>query len=537
MWTGSPHLATASTVAGALLALLLCGLYLLLLAASAHLLRLGLWALRRPLTASDGLPVPADRAPGDGCTTDDLRDAALPVVTVQLPMRNERFVARRAIEAACRLDWPRARLQVQVLDDSDDETVAEVDAAVAERCAAGFDIAAVRRRERTSYKAGHLDFALPSARGELVAVFDADFVPPRDFLRRAYQVLRSDEKLAFVQGRWDFLNERTSLLTRAQALILHGLMLVEQAYLSAHGRPVQFNGSGGLWRKAALLAAGGWVGPSEAASVTEDLDLSYRVHLLGYRGRHLPGLAVPTELPETMAAFRAQQQRWVRGGAQVLADLFHKLRHGRLGLGEKLAMLLHLVRHARQPYLALSLLWLPAVGLGLVPLPFSPPGGLLFAVGLVHAALFVYYAAALRRLGRSPWHALLGVPLLTALSMGLALALTASLVRGVLGGRAAAEFVRTPKTGQTGHAGQSAAAGRPSGAAKPVAAAALARPAGYRPVRDRLARVEVALGLLYVGLGAAALWQGRYLAAAGLGILVAGGLLWVGAGSLRIGRT
>lgn len=534
MWTGSQHLATASTVAGALLALLLCGLYLLLLAASAHLLRLGLWALRRPLTASDGLPATSERAPADRDTDDrDTDDADLPVVTVQLPMRNERFVARRAIEAACRLDWPRERLQVQVLDDSDDETVAEVDAAVAERAAAGFDIAAVRRHQRTSYKAGHLDFALPSARGELVAVFDADFVPPRDFLRRAYAVLRSDEKLAFVQGRWDFLNERTSLLTRAQALILHGLMLVEQAYLSAHGRPVQFNGSGGLWRKAALLAAGGWVGPADAASVTEDLDLSYRVHLLGYRGRHLPGLAVPTELPETMAAFRAQQQRWVRGGAQVLADLFHKLRHGRLGLGEKLAMLLHLVRHARQPYLALSLLWLPAVGLRLVPLPFSPPGGLLLAVVLVHAALAVYYGAALRRLGRPLWHALLGVPLLTALSMGLALALTASLVRGVLGGRAAAEFVRTPKTGQYGQNGKT---GEPGKTQQPVAAVGAARPAGYRPVRDRLARVEVALGLLYVGLAAAALWQGRYLAAAGLGILVAGGLLWVGAGSLRIGR-
>jgi cellulose synthase/poly-beta-1,6-N-acetylglucosamine synthase-like glycosyltransferase len=525
MWTGSQHLATASTVAGALLALLLCGLYLLLLAASAHLVRLGLWALRRPLTGSDGLPMAGSAAaPRD--------DAELPVVTVQLPMRNERFVARRAIEAACLLDWPRDRLQVQVLDDSDDETVAEVDAAVAERAAAGFDIGAVRRQERTSYKAGHLDFALPSARGELVAVFDADFVPPRDFLRRAYAVLRSDEKLAFVQGRWDFLNERTSLLTRAQALILHGLMLVEQAYLSAHGRPVQFNGSGGLWRKAALLAAGGWVGPAAAASVTEDLDLSYRVHLCGYRGRHLPGLAVPTELPETMAAFRAQQQRWVRGGAQVLADLFHKLRHGHLRLGEKLAMLLHLLRHARQPYLALSLLWLPAVGLGLVPLPVSPPGGLLLAVGLVHVALAVYYGAALRRLGRPLWHALWGVPLLVALSMGLALALTSALVRGVLGGRAAAEFVRTPKTGKTGETTKSRAA-----ADTPVAAVAPKRPAGYRPVRDRLARIEVALGLLYVILAAVALWQGRYLAAAGLGILVAGGLLWVGAGSLRVGRT
>lgn len=517
MRIGSEPLAAATAAAGALLALLLCGLYLLLLAASAHLLRLGLWALRRPLTAADGLPEPAadPTLASDGKSGDDA--AVLPRVTVQLPMRNERFVARRAIETACALDWPRERLQVQVLDDSDDETVAEVDAVVAELLARGFDVSAVRRTDRKSFKAGHLDFALPTARGELVAVFDADFVPPRDFLRRAWSVLRSDDKLAFVQGRWDFLNERTNLLTRAQALILQGLMLVEQAYLSAHGRPVQFNGSGGLWRKQALLDAGGWVGQAAAASVTEDLDLSYRVHLLGYRARHLPGLAVPTELPETMAAFRAQQQRWVRGGAQVLRELLAKLRAPGLGWGGRLAMLLHLLRHARQPYLALSLLWLPAVGLQLVPLPLAPPGGLLAVVVLAHVALSIYYGAALRRLGRSPLLALGAAPLLLALSMGLSLALTSALLRGALGGRAAAEFVRTPKTG-------GAATGN-SGTRR------------YRPVRDRLARLEVVLGVLYLGLGAVALFRGQVTAALGLGILVAGGLLWVGAGSLRVGRT
>jgi cellulose synthase/poly-beta-1,6-N-acetylglucosamine synthase-like glycosyltransferase len=521
MWSGSFFASVtippaAAAVASALLSLLLLGLYLLLVMAGAHLLRLGLWALRRSLRpAGDG---PDHRSPARR------EDEALPVVTVQLPMRNERFVARRAIEAACALDWPIDRLQVQVLDDSDDETVAEVDAAIAEQRGRGFEVVAVRRPTRASFKAGHLDYALPSARGEMIAVFDADFVPPKDFLRRAHAELARDEKLAFVQGRWDFLNERASLLTRAQALILHGLMLVEQAYLSAHDRPVQFNGSGGLWRKAALLAAGGWVGSAAAASVTEDLDLSYRVHLLGYRSRHLPELAVPTELPETMAAFRAQQQRWVRGGAQVLRDLLQKLAAPQLGWKERLSMLLHLVRHARQPYLALSLLWLPVVGLGLLPLSFSPPGGLLAAVLLLLAALLVYYGAALRRLGRplAILHAAVLVPLLCALSMGLSLALTSALLRGALGGRAAAEFVRTPKTG--------------GGAARPATVPA-PRAALYRPVRDRLARFEVVLGALYLVLAAAAVWRGQYVAALGLGVLVAGGLLWVGGGSLRVPRS
>lgn len=523
-------------VLSVLLSVLQLGLWLLLLAASAHLLKLGLWALRSGAGRGGRSAAATTGAPG-------WAEADAPLVTVQLPMRNERFVARRAIEAACALSWPRARLQVQVLDDSDDDTVAVVDAAVAELAQRGHDVTVVRRPERTSFKAGHLDYALPGARGEFIAVLDADFVPPPDFLRRLVPELAGDPQLAFVQGRWAFLNEDRNLLTRVQALILYGLMLVEQAYLSAHGRPVQFNGSGGVWARRALLAAGGWVGAGvaaagevkarpSAASVTEDLDLSYRVHLLGYRSRHLPEVAVPTELPETMAAFRSQQQRWVRGGAQVLRSLIHKLRGGTLTATERLTMLGHLLRHARQPYLLLSLLWLPVVGLGLLRPAYSPPGGLLGVVVLLHAALFVYYGAALRRAGRAVLPALALAPLVVGLSMGLSVSLTVALWRGVLGGRAAAEFVRTPKTG-------SLPSGSPSQSPAQLASAGsgarlVGKPArAYRPVRDTLARVEVVLGLAYVGLAAVALLRGQVLAALGLGALVATGLLWVGLGSLR----
>lgn len=496
-------------VASGGLALLQLGLWLLLVAASVQLLKLAGWALlsweRREtgwLDADAGV-----RAAGS--------TAAVPIVTVQLPMRNERFVARRAIAAACALSWPAERLQIQVLDDSDDDTVAVVDAAVAEFAGRGHDVTVVRRRERKSYKAGHLDHALPSARGEFIAVLDADFVPPANFLRRLVPALQRDPQLAFVQGRWAFLNEERNLLTRVQALILYGLMLVEQAYLSAHERPVQFNGSGGVWRKSVLLAAGGFVGSGAGeASVTEDLDLSYRVHLLGYRSLHLPEVAVPTELPESMAAFRSQQQRWVRGGAQVLRSLLYKLRGGTLRPSERLTMLGHLLRHARQPYLLLSLLWLPILALGLCRPAYSPPGGLLGGVLLLHVALLLYYGAALRRAGRSALAALGLAPLVVVLSMGLSLSLTLALWRGVVGGRAA-EFVRTPKTGDA----------RPSGG---VTAARL-----YRPVRDAAARVEVVLGFVYVVLAGAALWRGQVVAALGLGALVAAGLLWVGLGSLR----
>jgi len=477
----------------ALLALLQLGLWLLLLAASLHLLRLGLWAWRRPLAP---LPLPP------------LPEAELPMVTVQLPLRNERYVARRAMLAAAALHWPADRLEIQVLDDSDDDTRDIVDATAVELREAGHLIRVLRRPDRRGFKAGALDAALPLAFGNLVAVLDADFVPAPDFLRQLVPLFARDAQLAFAQGRWSFLNESENLLTRVQALILHGLMLVEQPYLTAHQKPVQFNGTGGIWRKSVLVAAGGWQGGG-TASVTEDMDLSYRACLLGYHGRHLPEVAVPTELPATMAAFRIQQQRWVRGGAQVLRSLFGKLRGGQLPASERLTLLAHLLRHVRQPYLALALLWLPLATLtvGQLRPTFAPPGGLASALLALVLAVTVYYGAALRRLGRSPRSALLLGPLLLPLSMGLAVGLTAALVRGLFSSRAGAEFIRTPKTG-----GKSSAA-------------------SYRPAADRLARLEVILGLGYVGLAGLAVSRGELWAALGLGGLVAAGLLWVGVGS------
>jgi cellulose synthase/poly-beta-1,6-N-acetylglucosamine synthase-like glycosyltransferase len=490
------------SVAGLLFTLLLWGLWLLLFAAGLHLVRLSRWAFFAP---------PADPGPAPPSPTAE----KAPAVTVMLPMRNERYVARRAIESACRLDWPREKLEILVLDDSDDDTRDIVDAAVQTLRDAGHAVSVRRRGDRKGYKAGALDEALPEARGELIAILDADFVPSPDFLRRLVPRLQEDPRLAFVQGRWSFLNETENVLTRLQALILHGLMLVEQPYLSAHKKPVQFNGTGGIWRRSVLLSAGGFMGGGGAASVTEDMDLSYRACLLGYRGRHLPEVAVPTELPATMAAFRAQQQRWVRGGAEVLRSLLGKLFRGTLPAAERLTLLSHLLRHARQPYLSRSLLWLPAVALGWVRPSIAPPGGLLFAIGFVAAAMVLYYGAAQRRLGRGALQALLLAPLLLPLSMGLSLALSSALLRGLFAERAGAEFVRTPKLGDSD--ARTLAAQRP----------------GYAPRRDRLARLEVLLGCLYVVLAGLALFLHQPSAALGLGLFCGAGLLWVGLGSVR----
>lgn len=473
----------------------LCGLCVV---AALHLLRLARWALLQPrLGSAEPAPIPP---------------ASAPRVTVQLPMRNERYVARRAILAACALDWPRDRLELQVLDDSDDETRELVDETVAEQAALGFAIRAVRRRERRGYKAGHLDYALGEASGELIAVLDADFVPPPDFLQRLVPRLLAAPDLAFVQGRWAFLNGRASLLTRCQALILEGLMAVEQAYLSAQRRPLQFNGTGGIFRKEALVAAGGWMGGSEAASVTEDLDLSYRAHLHGYRGEQHPEVAVPTELPAAMAAFRAQQKRWVRGSGEVLRRLLAQLESGTLRPDERRTMLAHLLRHARQPCLAFSLVVMP-LGALLQLSPLLVPGWALpAAVTLLLLALGSYLGAARLRIGESVLEAVLLSPVVLALSLGLAPALAAAVLKGALEA-APGEFVRTPKTG-----GETAS------------------PGSYRAVGDRLAGLEVGLGACYAVWGGLALLVGHLGSFIGYGLLCGGGLLWVGLGSLRKSR-
>lgn len=469
-------------------------LWALLAAASAHLLRLARWGWGRPL-ASDAPPALAD----------------FPVVTVQLPIRNERYVAERVLRAACALDWPRDRLEVQALDDSDDDTRAIVDRVAAELRAAGHDVKVIRRESRAGFKAGNLAHGLATARGEFIAVLDADSVPPRDLLARLVPPLLGDASLGFSQARWSFENEARSLVTRVQALILDGLMLIEQPRLSALARPLQFNGSGGVWRRSALEAAGGWLGPSSSASVTEDLDLSYRAQLAGFRGRQLAEAAVETELPSTMAAFRAQQARWVRGAGQVLRSLARRIARPPAGVSgrDRVAMAAHLLRHARQPLLVALVAWLPLTALGvirpLVDWPWAWPA----ILALVWLSVGAYYGAAFTRLGRAPGAAFVLAPVVMALSLGLSLELSAALLSR------RSEWARTPKSG-------------PSQSGAPLAAA---RDAGYRAPRSGWTLIELALALGYAACAALAMARGDALPAAGLAA-VAASFAWVGLASL-----
>ncbi len=238
----------------------------------------------------------------------ELDRRAWPKVTVQLPLYNERFVAQRSIAAACALDYPRELLQIQVLDDSDDDTVTIVDEAVAEAKRSGHVVEVVRRSNRVGFKAGALAAAMPTVTGEFIAIFDADFVPEPDFIRRmvVQNGAFADPQIGFLQGRWGHFNRDESLLTRAQGAMHDGHFLIEQVARSSSGLWFNFNGSGGVWRRACIEDAGGW----QTDTLTEDLDLSYRAWSRGWRGAYTPWVVAPGELPVTLSAFRRQQFRW-----------------------------------------------------------------------------------------------------------------------------------------------------------------------------------------------------------------------------------
>jgi cellulose synthase/poly-beta-1,6-N-acetylglucosamine synthase-like glycosyltransferase len=372
------------------------------------------------------------------------RFQTLPAVTVQLPMYNERRVARRVIEAACAIDYPRDRLQVQVLDDSTDAC-----AGIARRCcarlaAAGHDVEYVHRADRGGYKAGALAHGLETARGEYIVVFDADFVPPADVLRRTIDHF-TDPQLGMVQLRWAHLNRHDSLLTEIQSMYLDGHFVVEQTARFGSGRWFNFNGTAGLWRRAAIEDAGGW----EHDTLTEDTDLSYRAQLRGWRFRYLPDVACPAEVPPTVSAFLTQQHRWNKGLVQTAIKLLPRIAASRAPLTTKIEAWFHLT--SPLVHLAIVLLALLAVplvllpwrpeGLALRPLAAMAVGGSLLILGTVAACTF--YIASQCVQGVSVWRTIARLPALMSLGIGISLTNARAVAEAVLGRQS--PFVRTPK--------------------------------------------------------------------------------------------
>ena len=243
-----------------------------------------------------------------------------PKVTVQLPMYNEMYVAERIIEKTAEIDYPRDKFQIQVLDDSTDETKDIIANKVKELAAKGIDIIHIHRTDRTGYKAGALDSAMDKVSGEFIAIFDADFVPDTDFLLKTIPYFQ-DEKIGVVQTRWGHLNKTYSMLTELQAFGLNGHFAIEQGGRNANGHYINFNGTAGIWRKSCIADAGGW----EHDTITEDLDLSYRAQMKGWQFKYLEDVISPAELPITMSALKSQQHRWMKGGAEVFMKMWKRL--------------------------------------------------------------------------------------------------------------------------------------------------------------------------------------------------------------------
>jgi cellulose synthase/poly-beta-1,6-N-acetylglucosamine synthase-like glycosyltransferase len=405
-------------------------------------------------------------------TTSSLKDRPgatthWPPITVQLPIFNEKYTVERLLAAVTELEYPPGLLQIQVLDDSTDETAQLAAALVEDYRNRGVDIEWIHRTDRAGYKAGALSDGLQRARGELIAIFDADFVPPPGWLKQTAPLFH-DARLGCLQTRWGHINTKYNSLTRAEALAIDGHFIVEQTARSQNDLFLNFNGTAGLWRRACIEDAGGWQGDT----LTEDLDLSYRAQLCGWKIGYLPDVVVPAELPAQVEAFKKQQYRWAKGSFQVVRKMMRRvLEQPGLPLRVKVMACLHLTGYFVHPLmLAMLLLSLPAGLLhpGLFRIiPFSVVAGL---------GPPLLYTVASTPEGYTFLERLRLLPLLVIMGFGISLSTSIAVLEGILG--RGGVFVRTPKLNL----------GERRGPARQIDRA-------YLPPLSRLVWAEIALGL------------------------------------------
>jgi cellulose synthase/poly-beta-1,6-N-acetylglucosamine synthase-like glycosyltransferase len=369
-------------------------------------------------------------------------DRALPTVTVQLPLFNERFVAMRILDAAAKLDWPMEKLEIQVLDDSADDTRQIVDERAVYWNERGITIKVLHRLQRKGYKAGALQYGLNQSKGEFIAIFDADFVPPPDFLRRTVPYF-SDRRVGMVQARWGFLNREYSWLTGIQSLLLGQHFTIEHLVRFKRGFFFNFNGTAGIWRRKAIESAGGW----QSDTVTEDLDLSYRAELAGWRFVYLDDFAVPSELPVTLSSFRGQQQRWAKGSVQTAKKILPRLLSSQLPVGIKFEAMAHLLSNfcwLLGSIVTLTLYSTISLRVAIGPyqmLRLDLP--LFMGTSFILFLYFLVYALRQKRDG-----SLIQLLMLPVLTIGIAPSIALSVIKGLIsrGG----VFRRTPKFGLRG---------------------------------------------------------------------------------------
>ena len=360
------------------------------------------------------------------------------IVTIQLPLYNELYVVERLIDAVCAIDYPKDKLEIQVLDDSTDETVEVAGKIVEEKKKLGLDITYIHRKNRKGYKAGALKEGLAIAKGKYVAIFDADFIPRKNFLKKTLSFF-NDDNVGMVQTRWEHLNSNYSILTKVQALALDGHFVIEQTVRNKAGFFINFNGTGGVWRKECIEDAGNW----HSDTLTEDLDLSYRAQLNGWKFIFLKDFTSPAELPSEINALKAQQFRWTKGAIETAKKILPLVWKSKIPLRVKLQSTFHLSNNFVFPFILL-------VAILNVPLIFIKNSGshevyfaLMSVFVLAFISTFLFYLYSQRDV-RSDWRKkIVMFPLFMAGSMGLAVNNSRAVFEGLMNRKS--EFVRTPK--------------------------------------------------------------------------------------------
>lgn len=367
-----------------------------------------------------------------------------PMVTVQLPIYNEFHVVERLIRSVAALDYPMDKMEIQVLDDSTDETSEIAARVTAELAAQGYQIRHIRRPNRHGFKAGALAYGMEQAHGEFFAIFDADFLPSPEILRQTIPYFLAEKEVGLIQTRWGHLNSRSSLLTRLQGLFLDGHLLIEQTARCRSGRFLNFNGTAGIWRKETIISAGNW----QHDTLTEDLDLSYRAQMKGWRFLFLPNLVTPAELPIDMNAFKTQQHRWAKGSIQTCKKLLPRILRSELPLKIKIEAIFHLTSNFAYLLLAFLIFLLQ-------PMLSAPHHATNYfwlidvpIFGLTSLSVILFYATAIREQKENKLKDLLYLPGLLALGVGMSINNGKAVLEAVFNHES--EFTRTPKYGVVG---------------------------------------------------------------------------------------
>lgn len=452
--------------------------------------------------------------------------ASLPRITIQLPMFNEDVVAERVIRHTCQIDYPLDRLEIQVLDDSTDGSADIARKACEEWAAKGYPIKYIHRQNRVGYKAGALAEAMKEATGDFIAIFDADFIPPRDILHNVVDYF-SDPKIGMVQVRWDHLNRDASLLTKGQAIFLDGHFVIEHTARNRSGRFMHFNGTAGVWRRQTIDDAGGW----QHDTLTEDLDLSYRAQLKGWKFLYLPQFCAPAELPPEMIGFKQQAHRWTKGSVQTAIKLLPRIMRSRqLSYRIKLEAFFHLTNTIVYPLMVVLTLMMYPIFFGYIdnveaPLKGHTWGHFLFSLGLFILAtcsastFFVFGQREL--LGKEAgWKSVLYLPFLMSLGIGIGLNNAKAVMEAIWGSirrKPSVVFVRTPKYGVTGH-------GKTKWRRERV----------LTFKRVWLPALEIAFGAYMAVCVSIALWYGFGFTTIPFLLIFAGGYFYVGFASLKV---